>query len=67
MSFIEAWTNIFVGFGISMLAIQIVAPFIGVTINLEQNFNLAMIMTAVSLARSYTLRRIFESIAAHHR
>jgi hypothetical protein len=60
MSFVESAINILVGFGISLTAQMVFLPMIGVPINHTQNFIFAGIMTVISFARSYLLRRIFE-------
>ena len=62
LSALEAATNVAAGFGIA-LAVQIaVFPAIGVTATLGQNTTLAAVFTAVSLARSYVLRRLFDRL-----
>lgn len=58
-SFIEAWVNILIGYGVSMLANFAVFPLFGWHITLEQNIQLGIIYTVLSLVRSYALRRIF--------
>ena len=46
------------------LAIQLLAfPLVGIEASLQQNLLLGAIFTAVSLARSYLLRRLFNRIA----
>jgi len=62
MSFIESWANIFAGLGVSMLMVAYVFPWIGVEVTLIQNMQAATLFTVASLARSYTLRRLFNSI-----
>lgn len=61
-SFIESAVNILVGFGISLGAQIVFLPMLGVDINHTQNFIFACIMTVISLARSFILRRIFEAL-----
>lgn len=58
-SFIEAWANILIGYGISMLANFALFPLFGWHITLEQNVQLGIIYTVISLGRSYALRRLF--------
>jgi hypothetical protein len=58
-SLIESCLNTASGFVLSMLAVAWVFPLIGVTMNLAENFGATGIMTAVSLARSYVIRRLF--------
>lgn len=62
MSFTESGINIGVGFGISLGAQMVFLPLIGVPINHTQNFIFACIMTVISLARSFLLRRLFEAL-----
>jgi hypothetical protein len=58
-SLIEALVNVAVGYCIAVAAQIIVFPIFGVHISLRQNIEIGIIMTAVSIARSYTLRRVF--------
>jgi hypothetical protein len=59
-SWLESISSTAVGFGISLVAQIVFLPLLGVTISLTQNFTFAMIMTAISVARGYIMRRIFE-------
>ena len=62
MSLIESIANIGVGFLISLFAQMLFLPMLGVHTSFQQNFSFALIMTAVSIARSYLLRRVFEAL-----
>lgn len=62
MSLLESAINIGVGFGISLGAQILFLPMLGVQINHTQNFVFACIMTVISLARSFLLRRLFEAL-----
>ena len=62
MSLVESVVNIGVGFGISLGAQIVFLPMLGVAISLSQNLVFAVIMTAISIARSYALRRLFEAL-----
>lgn len=62
MSLIKSIINILVGFGISLTAQWFFLPLLGVSISLTQNFYFAVIMTVISIARSFLLRRIFEAL-----
>ncbi|APO53479.1 hypothetical protein LUI11_15410 [Bradyrhizobium diazoefficiens] len=62
MSLVESVINIAVGFGISLAAQMYFLPLLGVTVSFRQNLFFALIMTAISIARSYVLRRIFEAL-----
>lgn len=61
-SFIEAWANIFVGYGINILANFLLFPLFGWHITLKQNITIGIFYTFISLARSYCLRRVFNYI-----
>jgi hypothetical protein len=58
----ESLLNTGIGFGISLIAQMIVLPVIGVTISHTQNVVFACIMTVVSVARTYCVRRLFEKL-----
>ena len=58
-SFAEAWTNIFVGYTINFIANILIFPLFGWHISVMQNIGLGILYTAISLIRSYCLRRIF--------
>jgi hypothetical protein len=62
MSLLESVINIAVGFGISLAAQAFFLPLLGVNISLRQNLFFALIMTVISIARSYALRRVFEAL-----
>lgn len=62
MSFIESMINIVVGFGISCGAQALFLPLLGVPIPWDANIAFAVIMTVISLMRSFLLRRLFESL-----
>lgn len=65
-SWIEAWANIFVGFGVNWAANMLVFPLFGFNITAGQAFHVGLIFTAISLVRSYALRRIFNRIKRLH-
>jgi len=58
-SFVESWTNIFVGIGIGYGLNITVLPAFGYDVTYADATGLTAIYTAVSFARSYVLRRIF--------
>lgn len=62
MSLIESVVNILVGFGVACAAQAIFLPLLGVPIPWSVNIAFAAIMTAISVARSYCLRRLFEAL-----
>ena len=61
-SFTEAWANIAVGFTVNYTANLLIFPLFGFHISLQANFLMGVIYTAISLARSYTLRRWFNGL-----
>lgn len=61
-SFAEAWANIAVGFGINFTANMLVLPLFGFAITASKAFGIGVIFTVISLARSYVLRRWFNSL-----
>lgn len=61
-SFAEAWANIAVGFGINFTANMVVLPWFGFNITAGKAFGIGLVFTAISLARSYVLRRWFNSL-----
>lgn len=65
-SILEAWANIVVGFAINWTANMLVFPLFGFNITAGQAFHVGLIFTAISLVRSYVLRRIFNRIKRHH-
>lgn len=62
MSFIEAITNTVVGFLLALVVQLIAFPAFGLVVGLGENVGIAILFTAVSIARSYTLRRLFERL-----
>ena len=62
MSLIEAVANVAVGFGVAVLAQVVVFPLFGLDVSFSDNLTLGAIFTAVSIGRSYALRRLFEAV-----
>ena len=56
-SFIEAWLNVLIGFGISVLANFVIFPWVAVSASTGQILWIGAGMTLVSVARSYFVRR----------
>lgn len=61
-SIAEAFANIAVGFSINFVANMCIFPLFGMHISLADNFLMGLIYTAISLARSYVLRRWFNGL-----
>jgi hypothetical protein len=62
MSAVEAVTNVLVGYGIAVVTQVLVFPLFGLTASLGDNLLLGIVFTAVSLIRSYALRRVFNTL-----
>ncbi len=60
MSLVESLTNVAVGYGIAVITQIVVFPLFGLTTTLSENMAMGAIFTVVSIARSFTLRRLFE-------
>ena len=56
-SFIEAWLNVLIGFGIFVLANFVIFPLVGIGASTTQIITVGIFMTFVSVARSYLVRR----------
>lgn len=61
-SFVEAWANIAVGFGINYCANLLVLPLFGLNVTPADAFGIGVIFTVISLVRSYVLRRWFNGL-----
>jgi hypothetical protein len=62
MSLVEALSNVAVGYGVAVLTQVLVFPMFGLVTTLTQDLWIGVIFTAVSLGRSYLLRRLFEAL-----
>lgn len=58
-SFIEACINVLIGFGINWVANLIILPQFGFQVTGVQAFNMGLLFTVISVARSYIIRRWF--------
>ena len=62
MSLVESLTNVAIGYGIAVVTQILVFPLFGLSTTLAENMAMGAIFTVVSIARSFTLRRVFEAI-----
>jgi hypothetical protein len=62
MSLVESLTNVAIGYGVAVITQIVVFPLFGLATTLAENMAIGAIFTVVSLARSFTLRRLFEEI-----
>lgn len=60
-SFIEAWVNVLIGFGINFVANLLVLPHFGFAVTPTDAFGIGLVFTAISVARSYFVRRYFNA------
>jgi hypothetical protein len=64
MSFVEAVANVVIGFLLALLTQIAIFPLFGLAVSVADNLLISSIFTAVSLLRSFALRRLFESFRA---
>ena len=62
MSLVEAIANVAVGYGVAVVTQILIFPVFGLHTTLAQNLKMGVIFTAVSIARSFALRRVFEAL-----
>lgn len=55
----EAWTNVAIGFGINYVANLLVLPLAGLPVSAGGAFWIGCIFTAISVVRSFIIRRAF--------
>ena len=58
-SAVEAVANVAIGYGVSLAANATILPLFGISISLSDNLVIGAIYTAISIARSYCVRRAF--------
>lgn len=59
-SLAEAITNVVVGYWIAVAVQSVVFPLLGIRVSFSENIFIGAVFTAVSILRSYALRRLFE-------
>jgi hypothetical protein len=64
MSLVEAVTNVVVGFLLALLTQIAIFPMLGLVVSVADNLVIGSIFTAVSVLRSFALRRLFEAVRA---
>lgn len=60
MSLVESITNVVVGYGVAVLTQLLVFPWFGLPAHVDDALAIGAIFTAVSITRSFGLRRLFE-------
>ena len=63
-SFLEAATNVALGFFLALITQAIVYPLFGMTTTFATDGTIALIFTALSFIRSYLVRRAFETFGS---
>jgi hypothetical protein len=61
-SLVEAVANVLIGVGVACVAQIIIFPWFGIYISLFDTGAIALIMTGISIPRSYLVRRGFEHL-----
>ena len=64
-SAIESVANVAVGYGVSLAANATILPLFGITISTADNLAIGAIYTAISIVRSYCVRRAFNRRTSH--
>ena len=62
MSLAESIANVIVGYGVAVVTQILIFPIFGLHTTLAQNLKMGAVFTVVSIARSFALRRVFETI-----
>lgn len=62
MSLVESLANVLVGYGVAVITQMAVFPLFGLAVTISDNLLIGLIFTAVSIVRSYALRRGFEAL-----
>ena len=60
MSFVEAVTNVVVGYALAVAAQIVVFPWFGLHLHLGENLMIGAVFVGISLLRGYALRRLFQ-------
>jgi hypothetical protein len=65
-SFLEAVTNVVLGFVLALVTQAAVYPMFGIATTITTDNTIAVIFTGVSLLRSYLVRRAFQGVCDAH-
>jgi len=61
-SMIESIANVAIGYLVAIGAQMVIFPAMGIRVELKDNLIIGLFFTAVSIARSYAVRRIFNKL-----
>jgi hypothetical protein len=59
MSVVESMANVAIGYGVALASQLLIFPLYGIHIELSTNIAIGLWFTAISIARSYVVRRAF--------
>ncbi len=62
MSMVESLANVLVGYVVAVVTQMAVFPLFGLAVTVTEHLLIGLIFTAVSIVRSYALRRGFEAL-----
>ena len=62
MSLVESLANVLVGYVVAVATQMAAFPLFGLAVTVTENLLIGLIFTAVSIVRSYALRRGFEAL-----
>jgi len=62
MSLVESVANVIVGYGVAVVTQILIFPVFGLHTTLSQKLTIGAAFTIVSIARSFALRRAFETV-----
>lgn len=62
MSLVESLANVLVGYGVAVITQMLMFPLFGLVVTVTENLLIGLIFTAVSIVRSYALRRGFKAL-----
>jgi len=58
-SLIESFTNVIIGYFVSLLSQIIIFPIFNINVSLKSNIYIGLWFTVISIIRSYCIRRLF--------
>jgi hypothetical protein len=63
-SFIESCTNVLIGYFVALASQLVIFPMFGIHVAFRDNILIGLYFTAISILRSYALRRWFTQVKA---
>ena len=58
-SLVESLINVAIGYGVAVLSQILIFPLFGIHVALSDNLLIGLYFTAISIVRSYVVRRVF--------